>query len=162
MLENPESYHLTMTEEAGRYTIIGPDHGIRFNFDRLTEGRNRISGELTVSLQGTELLSGIGITLNSDGSQEKLARTLSQFTSAHPWKRLLQRACSLALCRHREGEPFRILTLDSPLEPPILPNHPARLSQQAHRLIWRWRPGEIVVRLVLLDVGVVGSHRGWH
>jgi hypothetical protein len=48
--------------------------------------------------------------------------------SAIPWKLLLQRACSLVLKRHREGEPLRVLTVETPVE---------ALSYQINPLVFR-------------------------
>jgi len=82
-------------------------------------------------LGGRELLSWVDIGLKSDIGQSKLASSLKELALAIPWKLLLQRACSLVLQRHREGEPLRILTVNTPVEP---------LTFQINPLVFRGKP----------------------
>jgi hypothetical protein len=76
-------------------------------------------------------LSGVDLGLKSDAGQSKLAGTLHKVAGSVPWKILLQKACSLVLKQHREGEPLRILTVDTPIEP---------LTFQLNPLVFRGKP----------------------
>lgn len=71
------------------------------------------------------------VGLKSDTGQTKLASSLKVLAPAIPWKLLLQRACSAVLQRHREGEPLRILTVLTPVEPLIF---------QINPLVFRGKP----------------------
>ena len=100
-------------------------------FDRLSEARGGVYAELSIVLGTTEIRSGVDIGLKSDSGQSKLASGLKRLASAIPWKWLLQKACSLVLKRHREGEPLRILTVDTLIEP---------LTFQVNPLVFRNKP----------------------
>lgn len=108
---------LTIEEMAGLYTIHSAPHAVTMIFDRLSEARGGVTAEVTITLGATEVLSGVDVGLKSDTSQTKLAGSLKSLAPAIPWKLLLQRACSLVLKRHREGEPLRILTVETPIDP---------------------------------------------
>lgn len=108
---------LKVEETAGLFTVYSPTHIVSMIFDRLSETRNGITAEVTITVGATEVLSGVDVGLKSDSSQSKLAGSLKTLTHEIPWKLLLQRACSLVLKRHREGEPLRILTKDVAVEP---------------------------------------------
>ena len=108
---------LTIEEIAGLYTIHSATHAVTMIFDRLSEARGGVMAEVTITLGATEALSGVDVGLKSDTSQTKLASSLKTLAPAIPWKLLLQRACSLVLKRYREGEPLRILTVNTPVEP---------------------------------------------
>jgi hypothetical protein len=108
---------LTIEEIAGLYTIHSATHAVRMSFDRLTDARGGVTAEITITLGATEVLSGVDVALKSDTSQTKLASSLKALTPTIPWKFLLQRACSVVLKRHRDGEPLRILTVETPIEP---------------------------------------------
>lgn len=108
---------LEVTETAGLYTVRSSTHAVTMVFDRLTDARGGVSAEMTVMLGAMELLAGVDVGLKSDTGQTKLAGSLKALAAAIPWKLLLQKACTLVLRRHREGEPLRILTVDTPIEP---------------------------------------------
>lgn len=109
--------HLDVSEVAGLHTVRSVTHAVTMIFDRLVDARGGVTAEMTVMLELTELLAGVDIPLKSDTTQTKLASSLKALVPAIPWKLLLQRACSAVLKRHREGEPLRILTVDTPVEP---------------------------------------------
>jgi hypothetical protein len=102
---------------AGLYTVRIPQYGVCLIFDRLQDQRGGVGAELTITLGSTELLSGVDLGLKSDTGQTKLSTSLNKFTSTIPWKLILQRACSLVLCRYRTGAPTLLLTGDTPVEP---------------------------------------------
>jgi hypothetical protein len=79
----------------------------------------------------TEIRSGIDLGLKSDSGQSKLASGLKPLASSVPWKWLLQKSCALVLKRHREGEPLRVLTVDTLIEP---------LTFQVNPLVFRNKP----------------------
>ena len=106
-------------------------HSVRMTFDRLSEARGGVYAELSIVLGTTEIRSGVDLGLKSDSGQSKLASGLTRLASAIPWKWLLQKACSLVLKRHREGEPLRILTVDTLIEP---------LTFQVNPLVFRNKP----------------------
>lgn len=122
---------LTIEEIAGLYTIHSPTHAVTMIFDRLTDARGGVTAEVTITLGATDVLSGVDVALKSDTSQTKLASSLKALTPTIPWKLLLQRACSVVLKRHREGEPLRILTVNTPVEP---------LTFQINPLVFRGKP----------------------
>jgi hypothetical protein len=122
---------LDVTESAGLYVVRSTQHAVRMTFDRLTDARGGVSAEMTVVLGATELLAGVDLGLKSDTGQTKLASTLKALVPSLPWKLLLQRACSAVLKRHREGEPLRILTVNTPVEPLIF---------QINPLVFRGKP----------------------
>ena len=115
---------LELTEAAGLYTLKSLTHAVGMTFDRLSDQRGGVSAELTVMLMATELLTGVDVGLKSDTGQTKLASSLKALAPAIPWKLLLQRACSAVLTRHREGEPLRNLTIETPIEPLIFQIQP--------------------------------------
>lgn len=108
---------LDVTETAGLYAVRASAHAVKMLFDRLVDARGGVSAELTVVLGTTEVLAGVDVGLKSDTGQTKLVSSLKPIAPAIPWKFLLQRACSEVLKRHREGEPLRILTVNTPVEP---------------------------------------------
>jgi len=116
-IKQHDAEELDLSETAGLYTVSASTHAIKLIFDRLTDVRGSVNAELTVVLGATELLAGVDVGLKSDAAQSKLAVGLQAIAPAIPWKVLLQRACSLVLKRHREGEPLRILTVNTPVEP---------------------------------------------
>src|SRR5205085_6642924 len=73
----------------------------------------------------------VDVGLKSDTGQKNLASSLKTLAPEIPWKLLLQRACSVVLKRHREGEPLRTLTVDTPVEP---------LTFQINPLVFRGKP----------------------
>src|SRR5206468_1566431 len=89
---------------------------------RLTDARGGVSAELSVTLGATELLSGIDLGLKSDTGQTKLATSLKHLAPSLPWKLLLQKACSLVLRRHREGEPVIALEPTDSVHVPFVVN----------------------------------------
>lgn len=123
---------LTLTEVAGLYTVTVSPYRIRFVFDRLVDERGGVKAEATVTLAGTELLSGVDLVLKSDTGHTKLAKSLEQRAPGDQtlqWKILLQRACALVLKRHRAGEPLVRIDRQSTTEPltfainPLVPRH---------------------------------------
>ena len=123
-IKQHDVYDLDVSESAGLYTVRSPTHAVKMIFDRLIDARGGVSAELTVTLGATELLAGVDVGLKSDTSQTKLANSLKTLAPSIPWKLFLQRACSLVLRRHREGEPLRILTVETPIEPLIFQINP--------------------------------------
>lgn len=117
MIKQHDIDDLAVTETAGLYTVRAVTLGVKMIFDRLADARGGVSAELTVVLGATELLAGVDVGLKSDTGQTKLAGSLKALAPAIPWKLLLQRACSAILKRHREGEPLRVLTVNTPVEP---------------------------------------------
>jgi len=107
---------LEITEAAGLYSVRSLKHSVTMIFDRLTEAHGGVGAELTITLGGTELIAGDDLRLKSDTAKTKLASGLTKLASAIPWKVLLQKACSLVLKRHRQGDPPTHLTKDSPVE----------------------------------------------
>ena len=122
---------LDVSEVAGLYTVRAVTHAVKMVFDRLVDARGGVSAEMTVMLGATELLAGVDIGLKSDTGQSKLASSLKALAPAIPWKLLLQRACSAVLTRHREGEPLRILTVNTPVDP---------LTFQLNPLVFKGKP----------------------
>ena len=116
-IKQHDADQLEFTETAGLHTVRSSPHAVKMIFDRLTDERSGVKAELSVVLGGTELLAGVDVGLKSDTGQTRLASSLKALAPAIPWKLLLQRACSLVLRRHREGEPLRILTVETPIEP---------------------------------------------
>lgn len=101
----PDDGELQVTEAAGRYVVHSVFHRVRFTFDRLTDARGGVSAELTVHSPYKELLGETDIGLKADSSRDKIAKTLKTNTDEVPCKGLLDRACSIVLKRHRQGEP---------------------------------------------------------
>ena len=112
-----EAETLTLTETGGLYTVTCATHAVCFTFDRLTDQRGRVYAELTVTLAHGNLLSGVDLSLKSDAGQTKLAENLTRLIPALPWKVLLQKACTVVLTRHREGEPTVLLSRETKVEP---------------------------------------------
>jgi hypothetical protein len=98
--ENPDIH-----EAAGLFTVAFPTYRVRFHFDRLSDKQDKVTAELTVRLCGTELLGETDIGLKSESSRSKIANTLKRMAAEIPWVRLLERACTGVLKRHRLGEP---------------------------------------------------------
>jgi hypothetical protein len=115
-LQAHDTQDLELTETAGLHTVICAKHSVRFTFDRLADVRGGVSAELSVYRGLVELLSGVDVGLKSGTSQTKLAGSLKVGAVNIPWKLLLQKSCALVLRRHREGEPLRILTIETPIE----------------------------------------------
>jgi hypothetical protein len=122
---------LELTETAGLYAVRSVKDAARLTFDRLAEQRGGVTAEVTVVLGSTELLSGVDLGLKSDSGQTKLASSLKALAPSIPWKLLLQKSCSFVLNRYREGEPLRVLTVDTPVDP---------LTFQVNPLVFRGKP----------------------
>ena len=129
-LQAHDGQELELTEMAGFHTVTCLSHRVRFTFDRLADVRGGVSAELNVYQGTVELLSGVDISLKSDASQTKLAGSLNTLTATIPWKLLLQKACALVLRRHREGEPLRTLTIDTPIDSLTYQVNPFVFSQK--------------------------------
>ena len=141
-IKDQDAEELDVSETAGLFLVHSKAHSVRMTFDRLSEARGGVYAELSIVLGTTEIRSGVDIGLKSDSGQTKLASGLTPLASAIPWKWLLQKACAVVLKRHREGEPLRILTVDTPIEP---------LTFQINPLVFRGKPS------VLFGDGGVGK-----
>ena len=130
-IKDQDAEELDLSETAGLFLVHSKAHRVRMTFDRLSEARGGVSAELSIVLRTTEILSGVDIGLKSDSGQSKLASGLKLVAAAVPWKWLLQKACALILKRHREGEPLRVLTVDTLIEP---------LTFQVNPLVFRGKP----------------------
>lgn len=130
-IKNQDAEDLDISETVGMFLVHSKTHGVRMTFDRLSEARGSVYAELSITLGTTEIRSGTSIGLNSESGQTKLASGLKPLASAVPWTWLLQKACALVLKRHREGEPLRVLTVDTPVEP---------LTFQINPLVFRGKP----------------------
>jgi hypothetical protein len=98
---------MDLSQAAGLYRVAFSSHRVIFQFDRLTDARGGVSAELTVILGSIELLGSTDIGLKADSARDKISRTLATLSlnAKLPWKRLLERACTAVLKRHREGTP---------------------------------------------------------
>jgi hypothetical protein len=103
---------LELSIVAGLYRVAFPSHRVILEFDRLTDARGGVTGELTVILGGTVLLGSTHIGLKSDSARDRISKTLDALTGRGtiPWKRLLGVACTAVLNAHRRGTP--IITLE--------------------------------------------------
>ncbi len=130
-IKSQDAEELDLSETAGLFLVHSKAHSVRMTFDRLSEARGGVSAELSIVLGTTEIRSGVDIGLKSDSGQTKLASGLTPMASAVPWKWLLQKSCALVLKRHREGEPLRILAVDTLVEP---------LTYQINPIVFRGKP----------------------
>jgi hypothetical protein len=121
-LRDQDHEALDLQETAGLYTVCSAKHHVKLTFDRLTEQRGGVTAELTITRGQTELLGATDISLKSDSSRDKIAKTLKGFMADVPWKRLLERACTVVLKRHREGEPIIVLAPAADVHVPFLLN----------------------------------------
>ena len=96
-------------ELAGLHRVTFPAHHVVFSFHRLTDARGGVQAELTVTVGHVELLGETDIGLKSDSGRAKVSATLKGLVPSVPWKRLLERACTSVLKRHRRGEPTIVL-----------------------------------------------------
>jgi hypothetical protein len=130
-IKQHDAEELFLTEAAGLFTVRSSKHATSITFDRLSDERGGTKAELCITLGQTEILNGVDLGLKSDSGQTKLAQSLKSIAPTIPWKWLLQRACSLVLKRHREGEPLRVLTKDTAVEP---------LTFQVNPLVFAGKP----------------------
>lgn len=145
---------LDLQEVAGRYTVTVAALRVQFIFDRLSQTGGRVSAELTVRVGDTDLLGDTDVNLKSDGSRSNLARTLSGWMADLPWKRLLERACTAVLQRHREGEPIIELTPTDAAHVPFLVNP---FVYRDHQTLW-YAPGGSCKSYLALFVALLASH----
>lgn len=130
-IKDQDAEELAISETAGLFLVHSIAHNVRMTFDRLSEARGGVYAELSIVLGTTEIRSGVDIGLKSDSGQTKIASGLKPLAPSVPWKWLLQKACALVLKRHREGEPLRVLTVDTVIEP---------LTFQVNPLVFRNKP----------------------
>src|SRR6185295_13992128 len=130
-IREQDTEELEVSDAAGLYLVHSKAHRVRMTFDRVSEARGGVYAELSIMLGTTEVRSGVDLGLKSDAGQSKLASGLKPLAPSVPWTWLLQKACALVLKRHREGEPLRILTVDTPIEP---------LTFQVNPLVFRGKP----------------------
>ncbi len=114
-LRERQAEQLEHTEVAGLHTVTSATHSVRFLFDQLHTQRNSIMAELTITVGGTEVLSLKDIGLKNNKGQTEIANGLEKITGKIPWKVLFPKACSMVLVRHREGDPLRRLTVETPI-----------------------------------------------
>ncbi|MEO7859897.1 MAG: AAA family ATPase [Nitrospirales bacterium] len=112
------------------YTVRAPKHHVALTFDRLQEQRG-IHAEISITLGKTVLLDSVSLGLQSDSAQTNLVKTVKEFSNEIPWKIILQRACTMVLRRYREGEPLRILTVDTRVEPLTFQINPLVFREKA-------------------------------
>ncbi len=130
-IKDQDAEELDISEAVGLFLVHSKTHSVRMTFDRLNEARGSVYAELSIMLGTTEIRSGVDLSLKSDSGQSKLADGLKPLAPSVPWKWLLQKACALVLKRHREGEPLRVLTIDTPIEP---------LTFQVNPLVFQNKP----------------------
>jgi hypothetical protein len=145
---------LDLQELAGLYTVTFPSQHLRFLFDRLTDARGGVHAELTVLAGKTELLGPTDISLKSDIGRTKLASTLKAMAASFPWKRMLDRACTVVLQRHREGEPVIALAPSASIHVPFVVNPIIYKDHQA--LIFA--PGGSLKSYLALFIALQASH----
>jgi hypothetical protein len=105
-ISTPNEGELLVTETAGQYCVRSRFHRVQFSFDRLNDSRGGVHGEIQVSADWKDDLLGVtDISLKSDSSREKIAKTLVAYEPDLPWKILLEQACGLVLTRYRAGQP---------------------------------------------------------
>jgi hypothetical protein len=153
-LRSPELEAVDVTETGSLYTVSFPSYRIRLYFDRLSDASNRVNAELTVMLGDTELLGETSISLKSDPSREKIARTLKGLTASYPWKRLLERACTATCKRYQVGEPIIALEPSESVHVPFLLN--PFIHQQHPSLIYA--PGGSLKSYLGLYFALLASH----
>ena len=123
-------------------------------FDRLSEARNSVYAESSITIGTTEVRSGTSIGLYSESEQTKLARGLKPLASAVPWTWLIQKACALVLKRHREGEPIVILAPSESIHVPFVVNPVIYKDHQT--LIFA--PGGSLKSYLALFIALQASH----
>ena len=106
----------------------------------------------------TEILSGCKLGLQSDSGQSKLAGSLKAVAVSVPWKILLQRACSLVLKHHRQGEPIITLIPSASATVPFLLNP---IIYQGHQTLI-YAPGGSCKSYLALFFALVACHGGCH
>jgi hypothetical protein len=153
-LRDQDHEALDLQETAGLYTVCSAKHHVTLTFDRLSEQRGGVTAELTITRGQTELLGETDISLKSDSSRDKIAKTLKGLASEVPWKRLLERACTVVLKRHREGEPVIILEPADSVHVPFVVNP---LVYRNHPSLW-YATGENLKSYLALYVALLTCH----
>ena len=138
----------------GFYTVSFASHPLQFRFERLTDARGGVHAELSITSGATELLGSTDISLKSDSARTTLARNLNGLAASYPWKRLIERACTVVLSRHREGEPVIVLTPSDSVNVPFLLNP---LIYEGHQALM-YAPGGSLKSYVALAVALQASH----
>ncbi|TKB72533.1 MAG: DUF3854 domain-containing protein [Nitrospira sp.] len=149
---------LVVTEVAGHYTVRSPKHSVSITFERLTDARDSVYAEVAIVIGATEILSGCKLGLQSDSGQGKLAGSLKAVAVSVPWKILLQRACSLVLKHHRQGEPIITLIPSASATVPFLLNP---IIYQGHQTLI-YAPGGSCKSYLALFFALVACHGGCH
>lgn len=149
---------LVLTDAAGSYTVRSPKHSVSITFERLTDARDSVYAEVAIVIGATEVLSGCKLGLQSDSGQSKLAGSLKAVAVSVPWKILLQRACSLVLKHHRQGEPIITLIPSASATVPFLLNP---IIYQGHQTLI-YAPGGSCKSYLALFFALVACHGGCH
>jgi hypothetical protein len=154
-LKSHDLDELELTHGAGLYVVHSAKHEVRFTFDRVADAHGGVGAELTVTEGTTDLLSCVDVGLKSHAGHTALAKDLVALTPSVPWKQLLQRACSLVLTRHREGEPIIVLQPSTPhvpflINPFVYQQHPSLI----------YAPGGSLKSYLALYLALLACHGG--
>lgn len=97
---------LILTEAVGLYVVRSAAHALTFEFDNLHTHRSSVSAEVTVRVEGVELISQTDLSLKDPAKQTTLARNLQELCWSIGWRVLVPKACALVLKRFRQGAPI--------------------------------------------------------
>jgi hypothetical protein len=121
-LQHASQEPMEVVDLAGAFQIFFGDHHVALGFQPLSDNAHGVKAELTVTLGNVELLGDTDIGLKTASSRDAIARALSKSANAIPWQRLLERACSEVLKRHRRGEPIVVLEPGDSVHTPFVLN----------------------------------------
>jgi hypothetical protein len=102
------------------YSVKWPEPHITISIEYLHKQAHGLIGEMTVRNGTAILCESLRINLNTEPRTKGIAKKVHEYDgrlSLDGWARLIESTCVLILRRHREGEPLRILTVETPVEP---------------------------------------------
>ncbi len=115
------------------YSVYWTEYNIRFLVEYLTRQTQGIMSEFTVLDGDKTLCEGVRVNLNS-GDKSRVAKKVHEYDGRlklSDWTRLIESTAVLVLRRYREGEPLRLLTVDTPVD---------QLTYQLNPLVFAQKP----------------------
>ena len=101
------------------YSVKWPEPHITILIEYLHKQSHGLIGEMTVRNGTATLCESLRVNLNTEPRTKGIAKKVHEYDgrlSVDGWARLIESTCVLILRRHREGEPLRILTVETPVE----------------------------------------------
>lgn len=116
------------------YSVYWPTQNVLVLIEYLAKQPQGLVGEVTITIAEATLCESLRCNLNTEAKTKAIAKKAHEsygLLSLPEWARLVETTCVLVLRRYREGEPLRLLTIDTPVEP---------LSYQINPLLFRNKP----------------------